>query len=339
MPTMPRSLRVFLTGVPCLLVGVGVISLFLASQGRWDLARGLLIWSLVPLGGCVIVWLALVARIWLTLRDASDQVTAPPLVRLTVVAAVMVAIAYLVLVPILPLATGPVSAGGDLRLPPLLVQGAIWLILTTFLLVLCRLVLLGIYRRRHIGDIRLRDASAEPAPMRAFEQSWDTELRSLGFRYLGVLELTGPLDRPEKWWNYADLDGRIGAEIGQRLRYVCFSTVFQDGAMLVTRNRPVLPTIQLQSHQAMNAPKTAGSLAQVYQAHLVSLQPFAAAHGEAIRRQDMADVLAVEERSRETAVREVHLLRTWKDRAGEAFLLVVVFGGWLVQSRQVLDLL
>ena len=222
-------------------------------------------------------------------------------------------------------------------LPRLVVSLTIWLVFTGVLVFVVWLILITAYRRRHIHDIRLRDASAEQVPMRDFERSWDAELRALGFRYLGALELTGPLDRPETWWNYADVDGRIGAEVARRRRYVCFSTAFLDGTTVVTRNRAVLPPVQLTSYTSLNV--EAASLAQVYQAHLVQLQTRAAEHGDAFRRQDMADVLAVEERTRESLVREVPGMRTWKARATEVLLLAVVFAAWAVQTLGVLDIL
>jgi hypothetical protein len=233
---------------------------------------------------------------------------------------------------------GVIVGGGSICPSPLLVQGAVWLFLTASLLFLCPLALLRIYRRRHIADIRLRDASSEPAPMRPFEQAWDAELRQLGFRCLGVLELTGPLDRPEKWWAYADSDGRICADISERRRYVNFSTTFEDGATLLIRNAAVLPTANLPLYLALNVPGPGGSVSPAYQALLANLQPFAAAHGEAIRRRNMVEVLAAEERSLQTAP-GLPRTRGRADRLAEALLLLVVFAGWLIQSRQVLDLL
>jgi hypothetical protein len=133
-----------------------------------------------------------------------------------------------------------------------------------------------------------------------------------------------------RWWNYADLDGRIGVE-RSAAKARRFSTAFLDGTMVVTRNRAVLPPVQLPSYKSLNV--EAASLAQVYQAHLVQLQAIAVEHGEAYRKHDMADVLAVEERARESALREVPAMRTWKERATEALLFAVVFAAWAIQTR------
>lgn len=227
------------------------------------------------------------------------------------------------------------------RLSPLVSRTMTWVFFTAFFAFVVWLVLMSAYRRRHLSEIRLRDASAEPAPMRPFEQAWHAELKHLGFRYVGVLELTGPLDRPEKYWEYAHEDGRVCADICQRRRYATFFTTFQDGAMLTTRNTTNVPTVDVPFWRAVNVPGPGGSLTLAHQAHRANLQPFAAAHGEAVQgwRQTMADVLADEERQRAISPELLRLTRGWPDRLGEVAILLLALFGWLYQGWLLLDLL
>jgi hypothetical protein len=236
---------------------------------------------------------------------------------------------------------GAVVGDGAIHLSPLVLRTMTWLIFTAFLALVVWLVVISAYRRGHLSEIRLRDATAEPAPMRPFEQAWDAELRHLGFRYVGVLELTGPRDRPEKYWEYAHEDGRVCADICQRRGYAGFFTTFQDGAMLTTRNTANVPTVDVPFWRAVNVPGPGGSLTLAYQAHLASLQSFAAAHGEAVQgwRQTMADVLADEERQRAIAPELQRLTRGWTDRLGEIAVLLLVLFAWLFQGWLLIDLL
>jgi hypothetical protein len=216
-----------------------------------------------------------------------------------------------------------------------------WLLFTAFLEVMAWLVLINAYRRGHLSEMHLRDASYEPAPMRPFEQAWDAELKRLGFRYLGVLELTGPRDRPEKYWEYAHEDGLVCADICQRRGYAGFLTRFQDGAMLTTRNTANQPEVNLPFWRAVNVPGPGGSLTLAYQTHVANLRPFAGVHGDATQgwRQTMADVLADEERQRVLAPAVVRMTRGWADRVAEVAILLLALIAWLYQSWLLLGLL
>jgi hypothetical protein len=220
-----------------------------------------------------------------------------------------------------------------------LTAAAIWLMVTGLLLLAGGLVFLGYYRRRHIRETRLRDASGEPITLRPFEQTWDAELAWLGFHRIGVLQLTGPADKPELSLHYSDMDGRISASINRRRSCASFSSTFADDAVLITRNKTGLPTVTLPFCQIANVPAPGDTLAPAYQAHLHNLPGFAAAHGEAIRIRSMAEMLASEERSRDSLVpRMLKGVRGWNHRLAEALVLLILFGAWVFSGVHLLAL-
>ena len=220
------------------------------------------------------------------------------------------------------------------RLSPLVAGAIRWLLFTAFLAFVVWLVVITRYRRRHLTESRLRDASLEPLPMRPFEQAWDADLKRFGFRYLGVLELTGPRDRPEKYWEYAHEDGLVYADISQRRGYAGFLSKFADGAMLTTRNTTLLPEVNVPFWRAVNVPGPGGSLALAHQNHRANLRPFAGVHGDVVQgfRESMADVLADEHRQMALAPELERLTNGWTERLDEVAILLFALLAWLYQG-------
>jgi hypothetical protein len=201
-----------------------------------------------------------------------------------------------------------------------------------------RMMLIAMYQRRHLLDMRASDASDAPAPLTRLQAQWDWELQSLGFRRLGVEQTDLPAGRPHFDIIYADADGRITAAIMRDLNHVSFGTHFLDDFVVSTANQVIPAAVHLPHWDISRVASPGRSALPVYAAHLERLRVFASLHGDAFHVGSMADQIALEARTVNTILPEMLATRTWKHSLVEATALALVAGTWAFTTALVLGI-
>lgn len=191
--------------------------------------------------------------------------------------------------------------------------------------------------RSRIGEIESTEVAWDSVPMNDEERRWDGEMRWLGFRPLGSMRTQAPHGEAGMTWVYADLDGRIAADINRLTASANFCTLFVDDFEATTRNRKLMPKISTPHYEALNVDAPGHALTPAYQAHVARLHALAPVHGDAIHFMTIGDVLAAEERTKATLLPEVMASRRVQNLLGALLFVAAPAVLLVVLGLQLLD--